>query len=540
MIDYIKKTTKRNIVIIAVVGLSLIVLTFFLRKELATFVAGPELPLPPRPSFYFSPSSGDATPGESFNVDLLLNTDGLNINAVSSYIKYDPQKIQIQNIDRVDSVFGHEVENSIDNINGVVKITAGQPGDGVSNDTDDGFTGEKGKIATLSLRTAQEANGNVTLGFIKALGDAPNVAECKVKNSQGTDVFTCTSRMILDDGLGTDKLAITRDSTYIIKIPPVSKYTLSVAKTGNGAGMVTSSPAGINCGAKCSQLYQNNELVTLIAEPDVNSVFGDWSGDVDCADAVITMSQDKACAATFNVKPDTPPNTFSLNIIKTGEGKVTSEPAGIDCGDDCSENYTSGTLVKLTALPISGWKLIGWHGAPDCADASIAMDKDKTCTAQFGPTETPPIPTRNKIKLKLELEGKKNRSLTDAKLEIKHALSGELIKTYINLVVNSEGSIEIDASDLGEGTYTVKLVVPGYLTHTLASVILPDNLVIFTPPKFVAGNLYDKDNVINALDAGVMNRRWGTSDKSADINQDGTVNTLDWGYVNRNWGKSGD
>lgn len=539
MLSYINKTTKRNIIIIAVVGVFLIILTLFLRNELATFVAGPELPLPPRPAFYFSPPSGEATPGESFNVDLLLNTDGLNINAVSSYIKYDPQKLAIQNIDRTSSVFNYEVESSIDSVNGIIKITAGQPGDAISNDTDDGFTGDRGKIATISLRAAEGAEGAVTLGFIKGLGDAPSVTSCKVKNQQDVEIFTCASRMILDDGLGTDKLALTNDGTYIIKIPPTPNYTLSVNKTGNGAGTVTSTPAGINCGAKCTQSYKNNEVVTLIASPDDNSVFGGWSGDADCADAVVTMDKDKTCSASFNTKPEIPPDRFSLDLIKTGEGTVTSDPTGINCGSDCSENYVSGTSVTLSAVPSAGWKLIGWHGVLDCQDGIVTMDQNKTCTAQFGPVELPPQ-ADNKIKLKLELEGRKDKSLEGLKLEVRSLASGELIKTYIDLVVGTDGSVEINASDLTEDTYVVKLVLPGYLTHTLASVTVPDNLVIFTPPKFVAGNLYDKDNVINVLDAGVMNRRWGTSDKAADINQDGTVNTLDWGYVNRNWGKTGD
>ena len=43
----------------------------------------------------------------------------------------------------------------------------------------------------------------------------------------------------------------------------------------------------------------------------------------------------------------------SLNVTKagTGAGMVTSSPAGISCGSDCSEVYTSGALVTLTAVP---------------------------------------------------------------------------------------------------------------------------------------------------------------------------------------------
>jgi hypothetical protein len=45
--------------------------------------------------------------------------------------------------------------------------------------------------------------------------------------------------------------------------------------------------------------------------------------------------------------------SFALNVTKagTGNGTVTSSPSGINCGIDCSEPYTSGTVVTLTAAP---------------------------------------------------------------------------------------------------------------------------------------------------------------------------------------------
>ncbi len=55
-------------------------------------------------------------------------------------------------------------------------------------------------------------------------------------------------------------------------------YTLTVDLGGAGSGTVTSSPAGINCGVDCSEVYNHGTLVTLTATPSVGSVFGGWSG----------------------------------------------------------------------------------------------------------------------------------------------------------------------------------------------------------------------------------------------------------------------
>ena len=47
--------------------------------------------------------------------------------------------------------------------------------------------------------------------------------------------------------------------------PPQSMATLTVSQTGTGSGTVTSSPAGINCGATCSAGFPNGTSVTLSA-----------------------------------------------------------------------------------------------------------------------------------------------------------------------------------------------------------------------------------------------------------------------------------
>lgn len=81
-----------------------------------------------------------------------------------------------------------------------------------------------------------------------------------------------------------------------------SSYALTVSRVGAGSGMVTSSPAGINCGATCSALFSAGSMVTLTAAPAGGSYFIGWFG-AGCSGTgacVVTMDAIKALDAYFD------------------------------------------------------------------------------------------------------------------------------------------------------------------------------------------------------------------------------------------------
>ena len=75
--------------------------------------------------------------------------------------------------------------------------------------------------------------------------------------------------------------------------------------------------------------------------------------------------------------------SFTLTLNRSGNGTVTSSPSGISCGSDCTEVYTGGSVVKLTAAPASGSTFANWSGNADCSDGSVTMNANITCTAVF-------------------------------------------------------------------------------------------------------------------------------------------------------------
>jgi hypothetical protein len=83
-----------------------------------------------------------------------------------------------------------------------------------------------------------------------------------------------------------------------------SDITLSVTRTGDGAGAVTSAPSGIDCGTDCSEVYTAATTVTLTATPEADSLFAGWggacSGFVDSCE--VTTNQSLQVTATFENK----------------------------------------------------------------------------------------------------------------------------------------------------------------------------------------------------------------------------------------------
>ena len=88
-----------------------------------------------------------------------------------------------------------------------------------------------------------------------------------------------------------------------------------------------------------------------------------------------------------------PSASFSLTVAKTGNGTVTSSPAGISCGADCSQTYGAGTAVSLTATPATGSFFAGWGGAcTGTVGCQVTMSADKSVTATFSTAPSTPTP----------------------------------------------------------------------------------------------------------------------------------------------------
>jgi hypothetical protein len=116
------------------------------------------------------------------------------------------------------------------------------------------------------------------------------------------------------------------------------EFELSVEKTGNGTGTVTSTPPGIDCGLECSAEFAEGEVVELEATPASDSEFTGWStvtGDPGTCTGTtspceVTMSEAVELEAEFALKP---PSVTGLNPTEgptAGGNTVTIEGTDLE------------------------------------------------------------------------------------------------------------------------------------------------------------------------------------------------------------------
>jgi len=165
------------------------------------------------------------------------------------------------------------------------------------------------------------------------------------------------------------------------EFPGCAVNRVTVTRSGTGSGSITSSPAGVNCGATCLFEYAHGTTVVLNAAADSGSAFVGWSGG-GCSgtgSCTVTLNADTTVTATFVLRP-----TLTVSKTGSGSGTVTSSPAGIACGATCTALFNQGTAVTLTAASAPGSKFTGWSG--DCSGTGtcpLTMSGNEAVTASF-------------------------------------------------------------------------------------------------------------------------------------------------------------
>jgi hypothetical protein len=79
-----------------------------------------------------------------------------------------------------------------------------------------------------------------------------------------------------------------------------------------------------------------------------------------------------------------PDETLQVTPLGAGSGRITSDPAGIDCGPTCSRPFPGATTVALSATATDGSVFAGWGGAcTGIGDCIVTMASARAVTATF-------------------------------------------------------------------------------------------------------------------------------------------------------------
>ncbi len=195
---------------------------------------------------------------------------------------------------------------------------------------------------------------------------------------------------------------------------PSNEATLTVTVSGPGTSeqndTVSSSPPGIACSDSpnnpgiCVANFVLGTMVTLTATPD-GSQFAGWGGNAASCGISLT------CQIQINGTMSVTATFAQLGIVYTlmvsgqsvtgvvpGTGVITSNPAGIDCGDQgdvCSFDFAGGTRVTLTPIPDPGSYFYGWSANPACAGTGpcvLILNSNQTVDYTWASNSAPPLP----------------------------------------------------------------------------------------------------------------------------------------------------
>ncbi|MBT8313847.1 MAG: hypothetical protein KJP26_05245 [Maribacter sp.] len=175
------------------------------------------------------------------------------------------------------------------------------------------------------------------------------------------------------DGSTSNPITLTINSAQTLTANFIKrKFPLAINLVGEG----TVSEEIINTGKNTE--YDSGSLVKLTAVPNAEWVFVEWTGSITTAEnpIEITIDEAKEITATFEK------NKYPLSVNIIGEGTVSEEI--IESGKTTND-YTAGSLIRLTAEATEGSLFDGWTGDYEGTDnpLDITMNDSIEVTANF-------------------------------------------------------------------------------------------------------------------------------------------------------------
>ena len=149
------------------------------------------------------------------------------------------------------------------------------------------------------------------------------------------------------------------------------RYALNISIEGEGEVNEKIIKAGV------STDYNSGTIIELSASPAIEWIFVEWKGDFSEVEnpTQISIDKPKNITAVFEKKQ------YPLSIVIEGNGSVEEKIIKPGLAND----YNSGTIIQLNAVPENGWSFLKWSGdlLSSKNPIEITVDMAKTIKAEF-------------------------------------------------------------------------------------------------------------------------------------------------------------
>lgn len=269
--------------------------------------------------------------------------------------------------------------------------------------------------------------------------------------------------------------------------PEPTMYSLSV--NASQGGLVIGS--GIVCPGDCSQTFEEGTSVDLTAAASAGYRFDHWSGDCSGLYCRVTMDGDRTVTAHFT---EMQPNEYSLSVAVETAQAGTVSGSGIDCPGDCSQTFSEGASVQLTASPNDGYAFDHWSGACSGTSCTVTMNADRDVTAHFTEAQSMTFVTL--------LEPHNGTFEKGDELTIRWNTNETITGDAVTISMKRDAFSQLAAPD-GENWYQFSTVIPN---NGSAVVSIPPGIAFATDWRF-----YVKHN---------DSQKWDSSDERITIQED--------------------
>jgi hypothetical protein len=247
-----------------------------------------------------------------------------------------------------------------------------------------------GIVATTSVNSL-DSNGSCGVG---ALSKTNPLLQSSLLNNGGTTPVHSLKPGSPAIGAGDEADCPTTDQRGAKRANPCSigAVEFGAAPTITVPSNITTpatSASGAVVSYTASATASEELLHSFSCTPASGSTFPVGTTVVKCT---AVAGDENTSTASFNVQVTTPKHTLTVTV--TGEGTVTSTPAGIDCGQGhtaCSAEFEE-VAVTLTSTPAAGYTLSAWGGA--CSGTGSCslnpLNANESVTAAFSAAPVPP------------------------------------------------------------------------------------------------------------------------------------------------------